>query len=281
MNEQTICEDEALLLAYAAGSLDEEQSGRVAQHVGRCAKCQEAVQGNEALIRVYRVFQKHEVAHPSSETLVQLVQDPAETSELVAARAHVDVCSECLDVISVLQRVETDLDRESDTESKPGFWRKWLTAARASHWLASPLPAYVLVLLLLYPAYVGLIGSSGRLDSFEEPALLSPPVALESGRERGAEVPRLHIDRSGRHRVVTFFVPIAPQRYRYRVELTRRGERIFYADEARSFDGIGTFALLLPEGTLESGSYTLRVEEVDKQSRETANVIEFVFELVS
>jgi hypothetical protein len=149
-------------------------------------------------------------------------------------------------------------------------------------WVASPVPAYVLLLLLLYPAYLGLIGIGGlneRLENLEAPALLSPPVALESGRERGAEEPRLQIDRSGEHRVVTFFVPIAPERYRYRIELTRRGERAFFNADARSFDGIGTFALLLPEGALPAGSYVLRVEEVEKQSEEVANVIEFVFTL--
>jgi hypothetical protein len=168
--------------------------------------------------------------------------------------------------------------------SRPGtsrlkdFWRLFPS------WLANPVPAYVLLLLLAYPAYLGFVGIGGlneRLENLEAPALLSPPVALESGLERGAEEPRLQIDRSGGHRVVTFFVPIAPERYRYRVELNRRGKRIFINEDARSFDGIGTFALLLPEGALSAGSYVLSVEEVEKQSGKVANVIEFVFTLAN
>jgi hypothetical protein len=102
---------------------------------------------------------------------------------------------------------------------------------------------------------------------------------LESGRERGREESRLTIDESGGRRVVTFFIPIAAERYRYRVELTRRGSRVFYDGDARSFDGIGTFALYLPDGALVPGEYELRVEEVDNQSREVSNVIDFLFTL--
>jgi hypothetical protein len=289
MNDESICEDGALLLGYAAGSLDEAQSTRVARHVERCAKCRTAVQGDEELIQLYRAVQKQEAAHPSPELLVELSQGRSDTPELARARLHAEGCSECREVVSVLEKLETDLSGAPEPTGLRKLWRQWLTGMRAaegglSWWLSSPLPAYLLVLLLLYPAYLGLVGVddlSERLESLEAPTLLSPPITLKSGKERGAGEPQLQIERSGEYRVVTFFVPIAPQKYRYWVELTREGEQIFHDDDARSFDGIGSFALLLPEGALASGSYLLRVEEVDRQSGETANVIEFAFALTN
>ena len=284
MENDNICEDGALLLGYTAGTLGAEESAQVDRHLSGCARCREMVRENEEMIRVYRTV-RIEAAHPSAEVLTQLAEGLS-TPELSEARAHVDNCQECLEVVSVLARVDAEMEREEPAgkprgeTSRPGTTRLkdfWLLFPS---WLASPVPAYVLLLLLAYPAYLGFVGMGG-LETLEGPSLLVPPVTLESGAERGAEAPRLQIERSGEHRVVTFFVPIAPDRYRYQIELTRRGERIFINEDARSFDGIGTFALLLPEGALSAGSYTLRVEEVEKDGGEVANVIEFVFTLAN
>jgi anti-sigma factor ChrR (cupin superfamily) len=288
MNNQSICEDGALLLGYTAGSLDQEESTRVAAHVGRCTRCQEMVRENENLIRVYRTATIRESSHPSTEILTLLAEGLAGTPEVVEARAHVDDCGECMEVVSVLQKVETDLVRLERSKKAGESMKQWLTGVqafweRSASWLASPVPAYVLVLLMAYPAYLGLIGLGGlrqRLENLESPALLAPPIAVKSARERGRQEPRLAIEQSGGHRVVTFFIPIADERYLYRVELTRRGNRVFYEDDARSFDGIGTFALYLPDGALAPGDYELRVEEVDKQSGKVVNVIEFAFNVI-
>jgi hypothetical protein len=242
------------------------------------------VRENENLIRAYRTAAIQESPHPSADTLTLLAEGLADTPDVVAARAHVDDCGECMEVVSVLQRVEPDLQRQHPSRKAGESMKQVLTAVQSfwgrASWLASPVPAYVLVLLMLYPAYLGLIGLgdlSRRLENLESPALLAPPLAVESSRERGREEPRLAIEQSGEHRVVTFFIPIAVERHLYRVELTERGNRVFYDDDARSFDGIGTFALYLPDGALAPGDYELRVEEVERQSGEVANVIEFAF----
>jgi hypothetical protein len=287
MNNQNICDDGALLLGYTAGSLDHEESARVAGHVERCPRCREMVRENESLIQVCRAAKELTSRHPSSEILTLLAEGPADTPDMIEARAHVENCGECLEVVSVLEKVGADLSRQEEPKRPgesmkealaqgPTFWR------RAVLWFSSPVPAYILVLLMVYPAYLGLVGI-GRLNSrltvLESPTLLAPPVALETGRERGREEPRLTIDEDEGRRVITFFIPIAAERYLYRAELTRRGGRVFYDEDAQSFDGIGTFALYLPEGALAPGDYELRVEEIERQSREVANVIEFAFTL--
>jgi hypothetical protein len=90
------------------------------------------------------------------------------------------------------------------------------------------------------------------------------------------------MDPSGTHRVLTFFVPIAGERYRYRVELMRDRERLFLDEDAQSFDGVGTFGLLFPVGSLGPGEYEIRVEERERAAGEEgklANVITFSFSI--
>ena len=118
--------------------------------------------------------------------------------------------------------------------------------------------AYVLVALLAYPAYLGLTGGGGDGQS---PSLLSAPTGLES-IERGGDGTAV-VSNNGQHRVVTVFVPI-DESYRYRLHLrSQDGRSLFEADNVESFDGVGTFAVLLPSGSLPAGDYELEIDEVE------------------
>jgi hypothetical protein len=122
---------------------------------------------------------------------------------------------------------------------------------------------------MAYPAYLGLSGLRDlqqQIADLESPALLTSPWSLETDAQRGPGVSSVTIHSSGNHEVLTFFVPIAPERYRYRVELKHQSKRVFLAEDAKSFDGVGTFALLLPKGTLSPGDYELVVEELERQA---------------
>jgi hypothetical protein len=127
-------------------------------------------------------------------------------------------------------------------------------------------------LLLLYPAYRGLIGAGAQ----PTPHLLPPPLPIVSETERGPAETSIGVEAGSEQTVLTVFVPIVPDRYRYRLELrTQQGRRLFVVDDAQSFDGLGTFALTLPKGFLGAGAYELRVGEWERDGTEPAN--EYVF----
>lgn len=274
-NKTQICGDAPLLLWYAAGALGEEEAAQVAGHVADCAGCQALVQESKELAQIYRSASGTESPHLSPETLVRAASGEA-SGEAVAdvsdARRHLAGCDECRQIVSVLEKVQSEEQDSSDVERFGAGIRAIWAGFVKGPWMKSPLPAYMLALLLLYPAYRGLLGGGAN----QTPHLLSPPLPVASETERGPSETLLRVEAGSEQTVLTVFVPIAPDRYRYELELrTREGRRLFFAEDAPSFDGVGTFALTLPGDFLGPGGYELRVGEWERDGREMAK--EYVF----
>lgn len=269
-----VCGDAPLLLWYAAGALEEKEASIVAGHVADCANCRALVQENQELARIYLTASARESRHLSPETLFRLVSDEP-GSDVGDARRHLTTCGECREIVSVLEKVQKEEEGASGAEPIGERVRAvWAGLDRFMElgWMRSPVPAYLLALLLLYPAYRGLIGAGAQ----PTPHLLPTPVPIASETERGPAETPIRVEAGTEQTVLTVFVPIARDRYRYRLELrTREGRRLFVVDDAQSFDGLGTFALTLPKGYLGAGVYELRVGEWERDGREPAN--EYVF----
>lgn len=279
-----ICGDGALLLGYAAGALSSEETARVARHLDGCHPCQVLLRENRALAEIYGALAVEPGVHPSPEALTQWV-DGTLHDDLTSLQTHLRKCGECRQIVSVLRKVEAGsasaLQRLAETARRlHPLWSGF--RSRLSPWLLSPVPAYLLVVLLLYPAYLGLAGwgrLEERVNELEALRLLPPPTPLRPEAQRGVGTRPPTIERHQGRAVVTFFVPIAAEQFSYQVELLKDGERLFADSDAESFDGVGTFALLLAEGSLEPGNYELRVEERDRRSGQTASVVSFSFSI--
>jgi hypothetical protein len=283
-DKKIACEQEPLLLWHAGRALSEEESRQVARHLEGCSRCRERLAETETLVQLFRSTPAPAESHPSSEDLSRLAE--GDFQGLALARGHVAACSECREILSVVEKVNRDLDRPAG-ELGRRLAEGWRSFGEGLRVLArGPLPGYVLALLLIYPAYLGVFGSAGlreRVRELEAPQLLDAPLPLDAESERGAGVGTVRVERSGGRTVLTFFVPISSERYRYQVELLRsgRGEeaRVFLETDARSFDGSGTFALLLPERMLVAGAYEVRVEELHKTSGARVNLFSFPFRI--
>ena len=279
-----VCEEEALLLWHAGEALGEAESRAVEQHLLSCARCQNRLAETKRLARLVRSTPAPAETHPSAEELARIAE--GDEIGLAVARSHVAACSECREIVSVVERVNRDLQEPAWLPGAPGAVVGRLAAAGKAFgellrpWVLSPVPAYLLALVLLYPAYLGLMGSSElreRLQALDSPQLLDVPLSLDTESERGSGVGSLRVERRGSRAVLTFLVPIASERYRYQIELLRGERRLFFETDARSFDGQGTFALLIPQQTLSEGDYQVRVEELEKTSGARANLFSFPF----
>jgi len=266
-----ICDDRPLLLWYAAGALGEEEAARVAGHVEDCRACQALVRENRELVQTYLSISRPETQHFSVEALVR-VAGGEEGAQPTPLRAHLAGCEECRQIVSTLEKVQRD--------EQGGSWILETLAARlpvawaglsGGAWMRGPLPAYLLALVLLYPAYLGLVGRN-------EPSLLAPPIPIASETERGSGESTIRVETNGASTALTFFAPIAPDRYRYQLDLrNEEGRRLFFSPDAQSFDGVGTFVLTVPSRSFRAGSYELRVEERERETGELANVYSFPF----
>ena len=269
-----ICGDAPLLLWYAADALRETEAEQVARHVAGCASCQALLRENEELVQSYRSALPAESLHLSPEILLQTANGE-DVADAAGARAHLADCHECRQLLSIVEKVQGDEERSHGIAEKLGAGvRSFWAGVASGAWTKSPLPAYLLVLLLAYPAYRGLVDG----DAVRDPHLLPQPLSVASETERGPGEALVRVEEGGEQTVLTFFVPIAPDRYRYELELrTREGRRLFVAEDAQSFDGVGTFALTLPGGWLSPGAYELRVGERELAEGELVNHYVFPF----
>jgi len=271
-NQTPICGDHALLLWYAAGGLGEGDADRVERHVAQCHDCRAVVEENRELAQLYLSVAGS--PHLSPEVLVQMASSGG-TSVGGDAQAHLRECAECQQILSIVKKVQ------QDETGRSGAWERLASGVQSfgagiasAAWLRSPVPAYLLALVLLYPAYRGLVG--GGPD--QEPHLLSAPVPIASDAERGGGETSLRVESESEQTILTVFVPIASERYRYQLELrTQEGRRIFFTEDARSFDGVGTFALAVPRDALGPGSYELWIGEWARDGGEMVNEYDFPF----
>src|SRR3990172_6824794 len=176
-----ICDDRPLLLWYAAGALGEEEAARVAGHVEDCRACQALVRENRELVQTYLSISRPETQHFSVEALVRVAggEQGAQTTPL---RAHLAGCEECRQIVSTVEKVQRDEQGGSwILEKLEGRLRVAWAGLSGSAWMRGPLPAYLLALVLLYPAYLGLVDRSAN-----DPRLLPPPIPIASETERGS-----------------------------------------------------------------------------------------------
>jgi hypothetical protein len=248
------CEQRELLLWFAAGTLSGEEAAVAEKALATCERCREAYRLDRLLAESART------PALSAEELLDLAassrQDLSHVSE--GDRA----------IVSILRAVDAE---EAERQAS---WLGRLRGFTDRTVSLSPAWAYLLVLILAYPAYRGLTGPGGG------PRLLSQPVALgDLARAASGEA---GVVRAGADSVVTIFVPVDPA-YRYALAIEDASGRVVYReDHASPFDRIGTFAILLPEGSLPPGTYEILVDELEgpgKTPETPQNVYRFTFSL--
>lgn len=272
------CREPGLLLWLGAGTLEASERLRILESAERCPICRLRLAENDALASAVRAAGPSAATPPlSPQALVRISQAPPD--ERVLASLSPDDRA----LVDVLRAVDADLEAR---ERRPP-WREWLSGllgaivppqgAGLVSWLRSPAVAYLVVVALAYPAYLGWMTGPPRDE--RTPIVLSTPLGIDStGANRGTERPAITVESQGGPTVVTVFVPV-DERYRYRLEiLDADGRSLFRRDDAKSFDGYGTFALMLPEGFLAPGDHELRVDELGEDGR-SIEVFSFPFEV--
>lgn len=236
------CERRELLLWFAAGTLSGEEAAVAEKAIAACERCQEAYRLDRLLAESARA--SDEVSELSSEALLGLAASSRQDL------SHIPEADR--EIVSILRAVSADEARlqTSWLGKFRGFGDKALSM--------SPAWAYLLVLLMAYPAYRGL-----RPEAFGVgPRVLTQPVAL--GDLARASSGEAGLVRAGADTVVTIFVPVDPG-YRYTLVIRNEsGRALFRAEGASPFDGIGTFAVLLPAGSLPVGRYEILLDELDE-----------------
>jgi anti-sigma factor RsiW len=286
-----------LLFLLVNGRLGEADRRRVEEHLTRCAACSERLEllgwmkrqiavGGEAL------FQDH----VATGALVEFCDQPEALSQEQRAviNEHLELCRSCAAEVETLRAVNEGLESggesapvSSDTTPLLPRLRSWLTGLLAGGGEAprfAPVPAYLLLILLAYPALVGI--QQLVQDRFARPPVdLAPigsvasPVILESAVERGAEeVPVIQPLPDGQATLL-LRAPIArAEVLRYDVALIGPGgETVWSQADLESRQEFGVFVLTLKTGALAPGAYRFRLSETHRQTGETVNTFDYPF----
>lgn len=250
------CEQRELLLWFAAGTLTGQEAAVAEKAIAECERCREAYRVDRLVAESARASQ--ELSELSPEELLSLAASSRQDLSHISAGDR--------EIVSILRQVEGEevKRRTSWLEILRGFGDKVISM--------NPAWAYLLILVLAYPAYRGL-----RPEGIGGPRVLGQPVALgDLARASSAEAGMV---RAGDDTVVTIFVPVNPT-YRYRLAIrSESGLTIYRAENATPFDGIGTFAVLLPASSLAAGRYEILVDELRESDSEPLNVYRFTFSM--
>ena len=251
------CEQRELLLWFAAGTLSGEEAALAEKAIASCERCREAYRLDRLLAESAR--ESEEASDFSPEELLSLATSSRQDL------SHIPEADR--EIVSILRAVEAEeAGRQTSwLDTIWGFCDKALSM--------SPAWAYLLVLLMAYPAYRGL-----RPEGFGVgPRVLTKPVPL--GDLARASSGEAGLVRAGTDTVVTIFVPVDPA-YRYTLVIRNESGRALYrAEDASPFDGIGTFAVLLPAGSLAAGRYEILLDELERSASTPLNVYRFTFSL--
>jgi len=199
---------------------------------------------------------------------------------------HLSLCDACEADSRLLASVGESLAEAKPSTSRAGvsggFWGRL-----AGHGWRAPIWAYVAMVVLAFPAALGirdLVNRPGTVQlssgSPETVHVLPPPVVLAPGRERGAGSARVAAPFPGEGPLVLACeVPILSDgvtRYSGRLE-DASGDVIWETPEMASVDAFGTFLIVIPSGVLDPGVFRLFIDE-RADSRATQR-FEFGFEL--
>ena len=201
--------------------------------------------------------------------LVDYVDNILPPGEADAVTLHLPGCALCSREVEILRKslepeAAQPANAGSESRIRERFRRFLLRQERATahwseprHYLAAVLAAAVLI--LLYPAYLGLKQMMPRVLPADPAAYV---VRLEAPtRDPSARVPVIHPDPHAEYLGLMFFVPL-PELDQPNLDcrLERGGRVVHVTRNLASFDRLGNFLLLIRRNSLPAGhDYLLTV----------------------
>jgi len=155
-----------------------------------------------------------------------------------------------------------------ETSGQNSVWKKMLRRLWPDTPLVfKPAAALFLILLLVYPAYIGIIS---RMDSDIKPV---SSISLMPSRAGDA----VEYSLAGRNDIVLcFIVQDIVSGGRYILELTGEdGEMILYDDNFGGVDVYGVGRIFIPSGGIETGSYSLKLTIADEKAAQNMEIYNF------
>ena len=283
------CKDEIreLLPWYLNRTLSEDETKKVEAHLKECPMCQREL-GELGWLSsgVKQVGKAEKSLHIESDKLVTFAEEPEKLSQEQKANIeeHLQSCPLCSSELQTLNSVNLELERqEKEAERKlikePSVLEKiteklvWL--------LCKPAFAYMIVLLLAYPAARWLFAPSGpEVSSIPQVAPERIYVLSEQNRTLAEPV---SVFRNKEDKLVRVGIPFWPDLDNYSYELVIKDESseiVFIIKDFTDFGEQGFSQLVLNTDSFPDSRYILTINEIDKENSELSSETNFPFRIV-
>jgi anti-sigma factor RsiW len=282
-----------LLFFHVQERLGAEERRLVEEHLASCDVCRRRV---ELIAWVRQTSEEWGASlfeeHVPTEMLLAFCEAPEKLTpeQMSSVRTHLKICRSCSSEVEPLRQVEATLvgagtERVPGPTKKASLWDALFRLLRPVRGL-SPVPAYLVALVLLLPAISGVRHWLGRKPDVGAPEAVAvktvlSPIFVRSGTQRGEEdLPVATVGESGEMSLI-LQAPIAEGGdFRYDVELLGpSGACLWRAEDVQSVDRFGTFVLLLQASKLPAGRYLILLHEKDAERRESLQTFRFPFRI--
>ena len=274
-----------LLPWYITHTLSKEEEEKIRKHLAECPKCAKDLEEMRWLSAELEKYGKELFwEHIPSELLViySEAKDELHTEDLLRIEKHLESCQNCKRELQILEKVNQSLKPAREIslleiigQRLRGIFPKLLT---------KPALAYIIILLLLYPAWLGIFQLRREIRKMQEPRVAQANYELiQFDTRSGAKVENeIKIPPQTEVFSLSFSIPIlAAENIRYDVEiLDARNRRVWQKRDIKSLDEYGTFLLICHSRFFPEGSYTLKVEEVNTKDGQVQEEFVFSFELL-
>ncbi len=192
---------------------------------------------------------------PDHDTLLEFADGQLPADRAAGIQQHIDSCGKCDYLVTSLARFDAEEDKP---EPAPARWRIFESLVAL---LRHPALAYGLVLLLAYPAYLGLFHRS--ITPAVSPEVESAPsLDLTVTRSVAAAEPTVTLGPSDRTFVVAVPVQIeSGKQYSAQIVNESTKKSVTAVSSIRGVNGKGGFNLVCQARNFPAGQYTLIVKE--------------------
>jgi len=220
------------------------------------------------------------ITHILPEQLVLYVEakDELTKEDFAKIKAHVNECSDCQKELQILKDVNASM--------KQSNMAKFLVILKNKisdlfpRMLIGPALAYLIILILLYPAYLGIF-KSGKLY---EPNVTEINFELIQFDSRSVTQTENEIALSTNTDIfsLSFNIPVLNKKnIRYDAKiLDSNGKLVWEIKDIKSLDDYGTFLVIGHRKFFAEGCYKLTVNEINKIENRVQETFVFSFKIV-
>jgi len=269
-----------LLPWYVNKTLSKDEGEKVKSHVSQCMKCKADLEKMKMLsVSLEKNYADLTSEHISPEQMVLYAEAKYELSnnDVIKIEQHLTACTDCKKEFQILEDVNRSIIPTKNIHLLERITQGFIDLF--PKFISKPKLAYIIIILLLYPAWLGIFKLNNMKKKIMEPTVAQVNYELlQSGiRAEASEVIEIELSPQTDIFSLSFNVPIlVSENIRYdAIIVDNQNKAVWQISDIKSLDRYGTFLLICHSKYFAEGNYILRISEFNSVENQVQN--EFIF----